>query len=478
MLRQRLSQKLLQKLSPQQIQLMKLLQVPTLMLDQRIKDELEANPALEEGSGEDNDQLEEGPLSDELDMSDYLSGDDESIAYKMRSRSSGSSEDDNKKIPIPVSNTFHEHLDQQLGLKDLDEKDYLIAKQIIGSIDEDGYLRREIEAITDDLAFAQNIIVSEEEVCKVLEVVQTFDPIGVGARDLQESLLIQLKRKSKKDDAYAIAIEIVKDHFEDFAKKHYEKLMSKLNINDNDLKDAVEDIRSLNPKPASGYSENTGGKSIQHVIPDFTIINNQGELEIILNSKNAPELNISESYKSMLASYEASKKKDKQQKEAVLFIKQKLDAAQWFIDAIRQRQATLNATMGAILEYQYDYFLTGDETKLKPMVLKNIADLTGLDVSTVSRVTSSKYVQTEFGTKLLKYFFSEGIQNEDGEEVSTKEVKSKLAEFVENENKKKPLSDQALMDMLKEEGYNIARRTVAKYREQLNIPVARLRKEI
>ncbi len=483
MIRQRLSQKLLQKLSPQQIQLMKLLQVPTALLEQRIKDELEANPALEEGNEEKEDEFSNEESSDssndELDVTDYLPDDDDMAAYKMRSGTrSKSNEEDNKTIPIPVTKTFHEHLEQQLSMYDLNEKENTMALQLIGSIDEDGYLRREIEAISDDLAFSQNIFVEEEDLQKVLEIIKSFDPVGVGAKNLQECLLLQLKRKENNNKAINLAIEIIENYFDEFAKKHYDKLMAKLDINDDDLKEVIEEIVSLNPKPASGYSEGSHSKSTQYVIPDFTILNNSGDLEIILNSKNAPELMISESYKSMLTSYAASSKKDKEQKKAVQFIKQKIDAAQWFIDAIRQRQATLMATMGSILEFQYEYFLTGDETKLKPMILKDIAEMTDLDISTISRVTSSKYVQTEFGTYLLKYFFSESLQMEDGEEVSTKEVKSILSDFVNNENKKKPYSDQKLMDMLKEKGYNIARRTVAKYREQLNIPVARLRKEL
>lgn len=494
MLNQNLSQKLLQKLSPQQIQLMKLLQVPTAQLEQRIKEELEANPALDEGTGElgedismddlppegstDSDDLgneERNEIDDDsMDLSDYYD-EDEGGDYKLKDNNYPDP-DEERTIPIAVESSFHEHLTDQLGLLKLDEKEYKMAEQIIGSIDEDGYLRREISAITDDLAFAQNVMCSDDEMEHVLKKVQGFDPPGVGARDLQECLLIQLHRHEQHGQSVENAIKIIQDHFELFTKKHYDKLEKSMGLTEEELKHAVDIILHLNPKPGSGYSSSRGEN--QYVTPDFFITNNNGELQLTLNARNAPELRISQSFKEMLHDYDKSKKKNKDQKEAVMFIKQKIDSARWFIDAIQQRQQTLLKTMKALMEYQYDFFLTGDDASLKPMILKDIAEMTGLDISTVSRVANSKYVQTEFGTFPLKYFFSEAMQTDSGEEVSTREVKSILSEMIGKESKKRPLSDQRLMEILNERGYNIARRTVAKYREQLNIPVARLRKEL
>lgn len=495
-LKQHLSQKQIQKLSPQQIQLMKLLQVPTATLDQRIKEELEVNPALEETDYEDEDSLdkivggesakekeekkdeEEYDPLENLDMSDYLT-DDGIASYKLRGDSyGGDSEDDNKSIPYAVPGTFHEHLMKQLGVVRLDERDYLIAIQIIGSIDDDGYLRREIEAIVDDLSFSQNVEASEEEIEEVLKIIHNFEPGGVGARDLQECLLIQIRRRSKKQSNkyLEIAEDVLENHFEEFAKKHYSKLIKSLSISKNDLKYAIEEILKLNPKPGGTYSNSARPES--YIIPDFIINNDNGELLLRLNSRNAPDLRISDNYRDMLKSYSKTQKKSRKQKDAVLFIKQKIDAAKWFIDAIRQRQQTMLKTMQTILDYQYDYFLTGDETKLRPMILKDIAEITGLDISTISRVSNSKYVQTEFGTFKLKSFFSESLQTDSGEEVSTREVKKILQDLIDSEHKRKPLSDQKLTEALVIKGYNIARRTVAKYREQLNIPVARLRKQL
>jgi RNA polymerase sigma-54 factor len=497
----RFEQKMLQKLSPQQIQLMKLLQIPTASLEQRIKEELEANPALEEGDKnddplefKDSDDLSNDDNTEEtFELDDYLTEylEDDPSSYKMRDGSYGGEEED-KTMPIAVENTFHDFLDRQLGLLQFkDEKEEALARQIVGSIDEDGYLRRDPVAIIDDLMFAQNIFVSEEEVREMLKTIQRFDPPGVAARDLQECLSIQLHQKLElieegehvegfPEEELRLAIKVIDDFFEEFTKKHYQKLVRALNITEDDLKAAIDVILKLNPKPASGYSS-SGTRATQYVVPDFIITNRDGELELNLNSRNAPDLHINDQYKNMLQTYQSSKKAgkaNKKQKEAVKFIKQKIDSAKWFIDAIRQRQQTMYRTMYAILQYQYDYFLTGDQRKLRPMILKDIAEITGLDISTVSRVANSKFVQTEFGTKLLKDFFSESMQNEEGEEVSTIEIKKILSEIVENENKRKPLSDQKLKDHLKEKGYNIARRTVAKYREQLNIPVARLRKEL
>ncbi|MFN0275091.1 MAG: RNA polymerase factor sigma-54 [Chitinophagales bacterium] len=494
MLNQRLSQKQLQKLSPQQIQLMKLLQVPTDQLEQRIKDELEANPALEEGDEFDEEEgtteeifnEAENPeeqqetedtaeKNDEIDLSDYLDEDDYPD-YKTRDDNYGDDEEDKKTPPYAVRETFHENLDKQLGMVEMDDRQRTIAHQIIGSIDDDGYLRREISAIVDDLAFSANVMTTEEEILELLDVVQGFDPAGIGARDLRECLLLQLERKAQTK-AIKLSTIIIDEYFDEFTKKHYEKLQRALKVEDEVLKAAMEEILRLNPKPGGSAKEDGNGFN-QIVIPDFTIVNNAGTLELKLNSRNAPELRVSGDFKMMMHEYKAGDKKDKKQREAVMFIKQKIDSAKWFIDAIKQRQHTLYSTMSTIMEHQYDFFLTGDETQMNPMILKDIADKTGLDISTVSRVANSKYVVTEFGTYPLKYFFSESLTTDTGEEVSTREVKKILSGLIELESKKNPLSDQELTEELIKKGYNIARRTVAKYREQLDIPVARLRKEL
>jgi RNA polymerase sigma-54 factor len=490
MLKQSLQQKMLQKLSPQQIQLMKLLQVPTIMLEQRIKEELEINPALEEGPEDydennsseaddipsNNDEFEnernQDNSRDDFDFDLYFA-DDEVPSYKLNANNT-SPDEEKKDIPFSIGTTLQDNLYAQIGLKDFDEKEYAIAETIVGNIDDDGYLRREISALVDDLAFTQNVNCTEKEVLEVLKEVQDFEPAGVGARDLQECLLIQLKRKTPKTYDTKIATEIIEHHFDEFTKKHYDKIAKKLEIEEEELKGAFNEILKLNPKPGVAGSESkTGGLQI---IPDFIITNNDGELELSLNNKNAPELKISRAYKEMLESY--SKSSDKSSKEAANFVKQKIESAKWFIDAIKQRQLTLMLTMKAIFDYQKEYFLEGDETRLKPMILKDIADVTGLDISTVSRVVNSKFVQTEYGTIPLKFFFSESLSTDSGEEVSTREVKKILQDCIDAENKRKPLTDDALMKILNDKGYNIARRTVAKYREQLNIPVARLRKEL
>jgi len=493
-LSQNLQQKLLQKLSPQQIQLMKLLQVPTANLDERIKEELEENPALELTDENHDDSFEETkdefsePAAEEdyeesaedayenIDISDYVSeGDDDIADYKLRDDNYGEQEEKTT-MPYKVETSFYEVLENQLGMLNLDEREFRIAEQIIGSIDEDGYLRRETSAIVDDLAFRQNIDTSDEEIEGIIKRIQQFDPPGVGARTLQECLLIQLLRQREEGKDVETAIHAVTRYFDEFTKKHYEKIQRGLNLSDDELKEVMHQITKLSPKPGG----NVGGinKAESYIVPDFFIFNNSGKLELTLNSKNAPELRISEGYRDMLKEYDRGSKKDRRQKEAVLFIKQKIDAAKWFIDAIKQRQHTLLSTMTAIMNHQYDFFLTGDETTLRPMILKDIAEKTGLDISTVSRVANSKFVQTEFGTYRLKFFFSESLTTDTGEEVSTREVKKILSDLIENENKKKPLSDERLTELLQEKGYNIARRTVAKYREQLNIPVARLRKEL
>lgn len=492
MMRQTQQQKMLQKLSPQQIQLVKLLQIPTATLEERVKEEMEENPALEYGEtgNEEEDTLNEsseeselqkeesaeesGDEMDNLDLSDYLSDDDDIADYRMRDNNYPDPEE-NHTIPVRVEHTFHDHLESQLSMLRLDEKQKKIAGQIIGSIDDDGYLRRDPQSIANDLAFSQNLVVEEEEIEEIIQKIQAFDPPGVGAGDLQECLLLQLRRK-EEDEATKTATIILEKHFEEFTKKHFEKIRKSLNLSDEDLKTAIDEIIRLNPKPGGNYGDMNNAQG--YIVPDFFITNNNGELELTLNSRNAPDLHISGNYRDMLRDYEKGAKKDKQQKEAVFFIKQKIDAAKWFIDAIKQRQHTLISTMGTIMRYQEEFFLTGDETTLRPMILKDIADRTGLDISTVSRVANSKYVQTEFGPYKLKYFFSESLSTESGEEVSTREVKKILQDIIDAENKRKPLSDESLTKMLQEKGYNIARRTVAKYREQLNISVARLRKEL
>ncbi|WP_306642004.1 RNA polymerase factor sigma-54 [Sanyastnella coralliicola] len=479
MLKQTLQQKLLQKLSPQQIQLMKLLQVPTVELEQRIKEELEANPALDEGredvvedSYEEDYGDERSEAQEDFDMSDYL--DDDTPDYKYST--GGRGEEDEKNMPLGSGRTFHDNLRSQLSLLSLDEDQRVIAENLIGNIDDSGYLRRELRSIVNDMAFSQNIQVTEEELEAVLKSIHELDPPGVGARDLQECLLIQLRRKRGDSYDVEIGIRILEEHFEEFTKKHYNKIIKAFDIDEDVLKDAIAEIVRLNPKP--GNSSKQSARAVQHIVPDFLVSVEDDELKLQLNQRNAPELRISPQYRDMLQSYQAATKSDKKQKDAVMFVKQKIDSAKWFIDAIRQRQQTLTVVMQAILTFQEEYFLTGDETKLKPMILKDIAEVVHMDISTVSRVANSKYVQCPYGTFLLKSFFSESIAKDSGEEVSTREVKKILQEAIDAEDKKKPLTDDKLAKLLKEKGYNIARRTVAKYREQLNIPVARLRKQL
>jgi RNA polymerase sigma-54 factor len=482
-------QKLLQKLSPQQIQLMKLLQVPTIALEQRIKQEIEENPALDDGieaeaKDEQDEYLEEDQQTqeekdnadDEFDFSDYLD-DDDTPDYKYQVNNH-SKDDEDRQIPFVSGTTFHDLLRTQLGMRNIDEKEKQIALFIIGNLDDSGYLRRDLIALVDDLAFTQNIMSDEEEVERVLKIIQSFDPPGVGARDLQECLLIQLNKMDLEDEATKVAKQILERFFNEFTKKHYSKIIKRLEITEEQLKEAINVILELNPKPGNSLNETT--KIIQHVIPDFIINFEDGELVLTLNSRNAPDLHISRKYKEMMETYSKSKdKKEKRKnKDALTFVKQKIDSAKWFIDAIKQRQNTLLTTMEAIMDYQRDYFMEGDETLLKPMILKDIAEIVNLDISTISRVVNSKYVQTPFGTFLLKNFFSESLSTDSGEEVSTREVKKILQDIIDQEDKRKPLADDKLAKMLNDKGYNIARRTIAKYREQLNIPVARLRKEL
>ncbi|MCA6074015.1 RNA polymerase factor sigma-54 [Fulvivirga sedimenti] len=473
-----LNQSLQQKLSPQQIQFIKLLQIPTAELESRVEQELEDNPVLEEGK-EESDELsnefeeEDAGNDDELDVEDYLQDDDFS-GYKMQ----GDGDNEDKEMPIATSSTLNEQLMNQLGFLRLDDRQYIIGKQLIGSIESDGYIRRDLESIINDLAFSQNIETDIDEVEEILRKIQDFDPPGIAARDLQECLLLQLERRADQDHNVDVIVakQILEQCFDEFSKKHYDKIMKKLDIDDEEyVKDAMELIRKLNPKPGGTSS---GLVRTQYLIPDFILTNNNGKLELALNSRNAPELRVSRSYSDMLQAYDKSDKKDKKLKDTVQFVKQKLDAAKWFIDAIKQRQQTLMNTMRAILEYQYEYFQEGDESELRPMILKDIANMINMDISTVSRVANSKSIQTDFGIFPLKYFFSEGIATDSGEDVSSREVKNELRELIEGEDKKKPLSDDKLEKLLKAKGYNIARRTVAKYREQMNIPVARLRKEL
>jgi len=484
MLKQYLQYKLSQKLSPQQIQLMKLIQLPTQAFEQRLKQELEENPALERGKEKEEDGFDdiysdqdyeenEKINADDINIDDYLS-DDEIPSYRLQANNH-SADDESKTIPYASGTSFTQLLTDQLNTFSLENQDYEIAKFLIGSIDDSGYIRRSLLDLTDDLAFTQNIFTDVETLKKVLKVVQQLDPPGVGARNLQECLLIQLQRKEQTPDTERAA-NMIENAFEQFTKKHYQKLLKKFDISEIELKDAILEIERLNPKPGSSFSNNL--RSTEHVVPDFTIKIIDGELELVLNGRNAPELHISKSYNEMLLGYKASKEKSRAQKEAVLFIKQKLDAAKWFIDAIRQRQQTLLLTMSAIMHYQKAYFLSGDEEQLRPMILKDIADEVEMDVSTISRVANSKYVDTPYGTKLIKEFFSESMTNDQGEEVSTREIKSILKTVIVEEDKKKPWTDEKLAKILKEKGYPIARRTVAKYREQLDFPVARLRKQI
>ncbi|MES2484325.1 MAG: RNA polymerase factor sigma-54 [Bacteroidota bacterium] len=491
MLKQHLQLKLSQKLSPQQIQLMKLIQLPTQAFEQRLKEEMVENPALEGGmenefenerdefdnnddSYDDYDDYEGERIdTDEINIDEYLS-DDETPGYKLQANNY-SDDDDDRSMPFAATISFHQSLTDQLNTFILSDDEREIAEFLVGSIDDMGYIRRTVSDIVDDLAFTQGVYTDEKTVEHILHIVHQLEPAGVGARDLQECLLLQLKSKTPTP-SIELAIDILEHQFEAFTKKHYDKLISKYDIKQEQLRHAIDEIERLNPKPGGAYESNA--RPIEHVIPDFAIKITDGELELTLNGRNAPELHVSKDYQEMLQSYKDSRDKSNQQKDAVQFIKQKLDSAKWFIDAIRQRQETLFVTMNAIMHYQEEYFLDGDESKLKPMILKDIADMVGLDISTVSRVANSKYVETPYGTKLIKEFFSESMTNDQGDEVSTIEIKNILKNVIEEEDKRKPLPDDKLADMLKERGYPIARRTIAKYREQLDIPVARMRKKI
>ncbi len=486
MLDQKLQQKLLQKLSPQQIQMIKLLEVPAMQLEQRIKKEMEENPALEEGpeddelhNEEDEDEVDQEQAEreqEEFALDDYLN--DEDIPdYRLQINNTSRDEERREEIPYASGASFHENLSQQFNLRVDTEREEILGEYIIGNIDDDGYLRREVENMVDDLAFLQNITTTEEELNAILKIIQDLEPAGVGARDLRECLLLQIERKDQSVPQIALTRTVLTDYFEEFSKRHYEKIMSRIGIGEEEMKEVIDEVLKLNPKPGGTMSD-PYTKSAQHIIPDFILDQSDSGLELSLNNRNIPELKINRGYSEMLESYSRDKKAGKQNRDAILFVKQKLDAARWFIDAMRQRQNTLLLTMNAILEYQKEYFAEGDDTKLKPMILKDVAEMTGLDISTVSRVANSKYIQTHFGIYPLKFFFSEGMQTDGGDEVSTREIKRILQECISNEDKRKPLTDEKLTEILQEKGYQIARRTVAKYREQLSIPVARMRKEI
>ena len=486
MLKQFLNLKLSQKLSPQQIQLMKLIQLPTQAFEQRLKEEMNENPALEGGTEEeenendefeneeefddydDNDSIE----ADEINIDEYLSN-DETPDYKLQSNNY--SDEEHRESPLASSVSFHQDLINQLNTFILTDNEREIAEFLVGSIDDMGYLRRSTADIVDDMAFTQGIYTDEKTVARILLIIQELEPSGVGARDLQECLLLQLKHKTPTEYV-ELATKIIEHQFDAFSKKHYDKLMQRYGVSNEQLKNAVHEIEKLNPKPGGSTAGNN--KITENVIPDFTIRIVDGELDLTLNGRNAPMLHVSRDYKEMMQTYKDSKDKSRAQKDAVQFIKQKLDSAKWFIDAIKQRQETLLVTMNAIMHYQKEYFLDGDETKLRPMILKDIADMVGLDISTISRVANSKFVETPYGTKLIKEFFSESMKNDQGEDVSTLEIKKIMQNIIEDEDKHKPLPDDQLVDILKEKGYPIARRTIAKYREQLDIPVARMRKKM
>ncbi|AIG30975.1 RNA polymerase factor sigma-54 [Flavobacterium psychrophilum] len=488
MLKQFLNFKLSQKLSPQQIQLMKLIQLPTQAFEARLLEEMNENPALEGGDDQEeiyekdefdnNDDYDEYEDNDSIDSGDinideYLSN-DETPDYKTQANNY-SDDDDERESPLSAPVSFHQDLINQLNTFILTDDQRNIAEFLVGSIDDMGYIRRTIQDIVDDMAFTQGIYTDEKTVEKILHIVHELEPSGVGARDLQECLLLQLKHKTPTESV-ALAMNIIQDQFEAFTKKHYDKLMLKFSVSREQLKNGIDEIERLNPKPGGAY---TGSNKItEHVVPDFAIKIIDDELELTLNGRNAPELHVSKDYQDMMKTYKDSKDKSNAQKDAVQFIKQKLDSAKWFIDAIKQRQETLYVTMNAIMHFQQEYFLDGDEANLKPMILKDIADMIGLDISTVSRVANSKYVDTPYGTKLIKEFFSEAMTNDQGEEVSTIEIKNILQTVIAEEDKNKPLPDDQLAEILKEKGYPIARRTIAKYREQLDIPVARMRKKM
>lgn len=480
MLKQQLQLKLSQKLSPQQIQLMKLIQLPTLAFEERLKQEIEENPALEQGKEsvetdelyEDQDEPWDEQESETLDLEDYLSDDD--VPDYKTTDSNYPEESKDHQIPYAAGTSFHQHLISQLGTFEVSESTYLIAEYLIGSLDESGYLRRPEEDLIDDMAFHMNLMVAPEELIDSLHIVQQLDPAGVGARNIAECLKLQLERQSASE-ARDLAMAIIRDSFDLFSKKHFEKLQTKHKSSEELLKEALTKIEKLNPKPGASFANQS--KTNTYIIPDFTIRIEEDQIDVLLNARNAPELHVSKAYQELIRTYQEGKP-SKEQKETVQFVKQKLDSAKWFIDAIKQRQNTLLITMNAIVQHQRSYFLSGDERDIQPMILKDIAEAIGMDVSTVSRVANSKYADTPYGTKLLKTFFSDAMTNEDGETVSTRQIKSLVRDLIEAEDKKAPLTDDQIGKVLKEKGFKVARRTVAKYREQLDLPVARLRRSL
>lgn len=484
-LKQQLQQKQQQRLSPLQMQIIKLTELPNVELEERIKQELVDNPALEEGydNSDDNQDVFDDNGGDEGDnitqedivLGDYFTEDD--IPDYNLNRSSASDTSWKENIPFSSVESLHESLIEQLHLTEMDDESAKIAEYIIGNIDENGYLDRPLTAIADDLLFQQNLDVPLDRIKSILQIIQGFDPPGIGASDLQETLTLQLERLPQSQ-IVSFAIEVIQKHFDDFTKRHFDKIMRSMGLTDQQLKDVVQLITTLNPKPGNRWDD-VLAQTMNTVIPDFIVESYNGEVFMSLNNKNIPELRVNREYSEMLKGYADNKKgMTNEAKNAALFVKQKLDSARWFIDAIKQRQDTLQKTMQAIVDIQYDFFLTGDESSLKPMILKDVAEIAGYDISTISRVSNSKYVQTNFGVYPLKYFFSESMQNDAGEEVSSREVKAILRECIESEDSQKPLTDDRLAEILKDKGYVIARRTVAKYREQMNIPVARLRKKI
>ncbi|MGA0987046.1 MAG: RNA polymerase factor sigma-54 [Flavobacteriaceae bacterium] len=480
MLKQQLQLKLSQKLSPQQIQLMKLIQLPTLAFEERLKQEIEENPALEQGKEsvetdelyEDQDDPWDEQENETLDLEEYLSDDD--VPDYKTTDSNYPEESKDHQIPYAAGTSFHQHLISQLGTFEISESTYLIAEYLIGSLDESGYLRRPEEDLIDDMAFHMNLMVAPEELIDSLRIVQQLDPAGVGARNIAECLRLQLERQSASE-ARDLAMTIIQDSFDLFSKKHFEKLQTKHKASEELLKVALTKIEKLNPKPGASFANQS--KTSTYIIPDFTIRIEEDQIDVLLNARNAPELHVSKSYQELIRAYQEGKP-SKEQKETVQFVKQKLDSAKWFIDAIKQRQNTLLITMNAIVQHQRSYFLSGDERDIKPMILKDIAEAIGMDVSTVSRVANSKYADTPYGTKLLKTFFSDAMTNEEGETVSTRQIKSLVRDLIDAEDKKAPLTDDQIGKVLKEKGFRVARRTVAKYREQLDLPVARLRRSL
>lgn len=484
MLKQQLQQKLQQKLSPAQIQVIKMLEIPTLELEERIRQEIEENPALEEGPDipdhnadeMDNSEHDDDNYDSDFDLGDYMTEDD-IPDYKLVANNA-SRDDKHEDIPFSAGFTFHEFLIEQVGLLHLNEHQRRLVEYIIGNIDEEGYLRRDAESMVDDIVFQAGVETNDDEMKGLIKLVQQFDPAGVCATTLQECLQLQLERREPTENV-KIARRIIKDFFEEFSKKHYDKIIRALNLTEESLKDALNEVTRLNPKPGSAWGGNVLEKSFSTIVPDFIVENENGTLTVQLNNSNVPELRINSTYNEMFEDYSSNKSNQtREMKDAVMFVKQKIDAARWFIDAIKQRQQTLLTTMTSIVNFQREFFIEGDETFLKPMVLKDIADITGYDISTISRVSNSKYAQTEFGIFPVKYFFSESMTNDSGEEISTREIKKIMQECIDEEDKRNPLNDDRLVEVLKDKGYLIARRTVAKYREQLNIPVARLRKEI